>query len=155
MELNKAARIKFREILGEGEQEDAIDYDDCLLERLEHAQEVFSLLKDKQEWEIVHLMRGTIEQTERSFGFDIGYWGGDHFSVICDCVVMPTWHPPDPRDFDELAKALERLNNHLLFRSVADAEIFKAWYISRSWAESETYEGQFCLIRVDQVHPRN
>ncbi len=35
---------------------------------------------------------------------------------------MPMWHLPDPADFEELAEALRRLNEHGLFQTHVEAE---------------------------------
>jgi hypothetical protein len=37
-------------------------------------------------------------------GYDIGYWRGDHYSLISDSFVAPCWHPPAPDAFRTLAK---------------------------------------------------
>jgi hypothetical protein len=75
--------------------------DDDLIETLEETREVFGLLQRPQDYEVVRLTRGSAEVRTSTLGFDVGYWGGDHFSIVADCSVMPRGHPPDPRAFDQ------------------------------------------------------
>jgi hypothetical protein len=77
------------------------------------------------------------------FGYDVGYWGGDHFLIVCDTVVAPQWHPPDPDDFFEVAERVRGLNEHLLFPNHGDALAFRSYYLSKEWAETEFGPGQF------------
>ncbi len=83
-----------------------------------------------------------------TLGFDVGFWRSDHFSLIADTAICPTWHPPAPKDWAELSNRLLRLNNHALFDSVADAEEFRAYYRSKDWAETEDAPGEFAVIEV-------
>jgi len=61
---------------------------------------------------------------------------------------MPRWHPPDPKDFQEVAGQLRSLNQHVLFDSQEHATQFLQYYKSRPWAESEDEPGEFCIIRL-------
>lgn len=147
MDSDGLARKTMRYILGD---ELRLDCDNDLLSSLEQAQEVFELLDSPQEHEIIYLRRNKFDQTDRTLGYDIGYWGGDHYSLICDTVVMPTWHPPEPEDWGELAEKFKILNSNLLFSSPTEAEKFKAYYKTKEWAETETND-EFCIIQVDEV----
>ncbi|MGE5294175.1 MAG: hypothetical protein ACM3VT_05050 [Solirubrobacterales bacterium] len=111
---------------------------------------IHGLLDQLSSWEIIHVQRDEFLVSDATLGFDIGYWSGDHFSLIADTIVTPMWHPPAPEDWGELLGQLSRLNEHLLFARPEDAAAFRAWYISRPWAETE---GEFCIIQVDQVSP--
>jgi hypothetical protein len=84
-------------------------------------------------------------------GYDVGYWSGDHFSLINDTLVAPLWHPPQPEDFQELAAHAHELNNHVLFPSASLAAKFRQWYLTKPWAETEYEPGEFCLIRVSSL----
>jgi hypothetical protein len=126
-----------------------IDVD--ITDSIAQAREVLSLLKNKKDYEIIHLSRTDYIKTDRTLGFDIGYWGGDHFSLICDCSVMPMYHSPEPEDFNELSIWLRMLNKHLLFETSDDAESFRKYYMTKQWAEKEEYEGEFCIIQVDEI----
>src|SRR5262249_19854116 len=79
---NYGARLRFMTILGDPIPEG--DFDDRLLPDLEAAREVFSLLENPGAYEIVHLSRDPFCQVGTFLGFDIGYWGGSHYSIICD-----------------------------------------------------------------------
>jgi hypothetical protein len=90
----EAARRRFLEILGAGVPEE--DFDEDLLPDYSAAREVFSLLRSPNDYEIVQLAREPFIEGADTLGFDIGYWGGDHYSIICDSAVRPLWHPPHP-----------------------------------------------------------
>lgn len=122
--------------------------DEDLLKLLRDAVEVLSLTDNPSTWEAVHFSRCGASDLGKLLGYDIGYWGGDHFSLIAGTIVIPRWHPPAPEDFADLAAALSCLNENLLFDSTVDADEFKQFYKSKSWAETEDYDGQFCAIRV-------
>jgi hypothetical protein len=109
---------------------------------------VHELLDNPLEYEIAFVSRDPAVSVGDSFGFDIGYWGGDHFSLICDAAIAPRWHPPDPDDYAQLAVQLRALNAHSLFPTREHARAFSAFYQSRSWAESELEPGQFVIIEV-------
>lgn len=146
MHSNQHARWRFREIIGKDTPVE--DYDEDILPNLTVAQEVYTLLDNSDEYEIVVVAREPLEANIKSLGFDIGYWGGDHFSLICDSIIMPVWHPPDPADFNELGEKLQGLNEHVLFQTWAEAEKFRSYYVTKPWAEMETAPGQFCIIQI-------
>lgn len=149
MQTDARARHRFCEITGEaGADDDDFDYD--LLSNAADAMEVMSLVDDPDKWEIIRVSRLS-ESRHGALGFDIAYWGGDHFSLIADTIVIPTWHPPDSKDFMALREALSSLNACLLFDSAQAAEDFKTYYKSRPWAETEATDGEFCIIRVEAV----
>jgi hypothetical protein len=110
---------------------------------------------DPSTWEIVHVARGTTDPVAQTLGFDLGYWDGNHFSALCDVLVMPRWHPAPPEDFDGLRRHASRLNGHTLFVTAADASAFRDWYVTRPWAEEEYFPGEFQVIRVDVVAPQD
>ena len=147
------ARYRFREIIGKPEDEysplSEIDYD--LLENLADAKDLHSLVDDPKKWEIIHVFQGEFQCSEDTLGFDIGYWGSNHFSLIGDTIVTPLFHNPPLEGLHDLASSFSRLNEHLLFRSTGDAETFRRYYKSKSWAEEEFAEGEFCIIRVDEA----
>lgn len=155
VDLNKeqAARRRFLEINGENREEwdhyvEGWDYNKSLILSLDTAKELCVLLDKPQDYEIVQVSREHYDTDFRPLGFDIGYWGGDNFSLICDSVVMPQWHAPDPSDLTDLSRTLSCLNQHVLFPTVRDAELFREYYLSRPWAETEDFPGEFCVIQV-------
>ncbi len=127
------------------------EFDNGLLGSLEQALELYNLLDKKDHFEIVILARESFTETDKTLGYDIGYWGGDHFSIICDSAIMPMWHPPHPKDFGGLAERFKKLNRHLLFENESDARDFREYYKSFDWAEKEMHDGQFCIIQVTEV----
>jgi hypothetical protein len=82
-------------------------------------------------------------------GFDVGYWGGGNFSILCDAAIWPRWHPPIPDAIPDLVRHVEKLNGHGLFPSAASATAFAEWYSSQDWAEREP-EG-FHVIAVGSL----
>ena len=71
---------------------------------------------------------------------------GHHF-ILCSLNVI--------RRRRTKAAALTSLNESLLFDSPADASDFKIFYTSKSWAETEGYEGEFCVTRVSTGEEAN
>ena len=82
-------------------------------------------------------------------GFDVGYWGGGNFSILCDSALWPTWHPPVPEAIPKLARQLADLNQYGLFRTADVAKTFAGWYSSQDWAEQEPTD--FIVIAVGSV----
>ena len=128
--------------------EHGIPSDPDLLPTRSMAEEVYAALERPTEYEIVALSRDPAARGAGWFGFDVGYWGGDHFSLVCDTAIAPRWHPPWPEDFEELAEQLRALNEFALFPTRAGAETFRSWYQTKHWAETEMEPGQFCVIAV-------
>ena len=120
-------------------------FDADLLPTLEVAREIFSLVDDPSERELVRVNRTTESITPRTLGFDVGYWGSDHFSAILNSIVSP--HPRlDPVP---LVPWAGRLNRHLLLPTAVAAHEYRAWYVSQPWGETETTPGEFHVIRVE------
>ena len=95
----------------------------------------------------MHVAVDPLGATAATLVYDIGWWGGNFYSIVCDSVVTPTWHPPDPADFNALATELRRVNEHVLFATPDDARAFARWYEARRWAES----GPFVAVRLEAV----
>lgn len=150
MRTEQAARRRFIEILGSDVPE---DFDDDLLAEQPAAREVFSLLVCPKEYEIVQVAREPFIENANTLGFDIGYWGGDHYSIICDSAVRPHWHPPQPECFDDLARQLKMVNESFLFPSAETAAAFRSWYRTQDWAETEFRTDEFCIIQVNKPRP--
>jgi hypothetical protein len=145
---DQAARRLFLEILGPDVPEN--DFDDDLLPDYSAASDVFALLDSRDDYEIVQVAREPFVQTGNTLGFDTGYWGGDHYSIICDSAVRPLWHPPQPECFDELARQLQMVNESFLFPSAESAATFRSWYRTQYWAETESRPDEFCIIQVNK-----
>jgi hypothetical protein len=145
---NAKARFRFRQLIGGIDDSYNAGADEDLLPSQSDAKQVFDLLDESESWEIIRLSRGILDSTSTTLGFDIGYWGGDHFSLIADVIVIPRWHPPALDDFGGLKQALSALNANLLFDSTKAAEEYRVYYTSKLWAETVD---EFCLIRVDAI----
>jgi hypothetical protein len=151
------ARYRFREIIGkpvdEYDPSSGKSYD--VLDNLADAKELYFLLDDPRRWEIIHVSRADSLDTENTLGYDIGHWNSLHFSLIGDTIVTPFWfhtfHTPPREDYVELTQEFSKLNEHLLFASINDAESFRSYYKSKSWAEEECIGDEFDIIRVDIV----
>jgi hypothetical protein len=141
------ASRRFRELIGEGELEPDIDED--LFQEDSMAKEIFSLLDCPDDYELLRLSRREFPKSNCLLGYDIGYWGGDHFSLICDSFVAPIWHPPQPEAFHTLVAKLRAVNTYLLFPTPETAVEFRAWYRKQDWAETETGSiDEFQIIQV-------
>jgi hypothetical protein len=127
------------------------DDDGDLLPSIELALEVYRLLDIPEQYEIIMVKRQDFETNPNTLGFDIGYWGGDHFSLIADTLVTPMFHPAPEEDYQELRQRLSALNPNILFDNPEDASEFRNWYKSKDWAETEDREDEFCIIQVDRT----
>lgn len=87
------------------------DYNDAI--------NTFKKINNKQIYEIIRVCKEKFEYNSNVIGFDIGYCGGDHFSLIADTIVIPTWHGPPEKDYNEILNKLKPLlNENLLFNTV-------------------------------------
>jgi hypothetical protein len=153
---DEAARRKFLELNGVDRYDWGLyDHEDDhnleLIQDLSIAEELQKLVDSPEDFEIIEIARGNFGTKHNFLGFDVGYWGQDHFSIICDSAIIPKWHSPDPEAFEELSRHLRCLNEHLLFSKPKDAENFRKYYRSQPWAEEEDPVGQFCIIQVAVV----
>jgi len=126
----------------------------CVVPTVENAHELMALVDLPSEYEIVRLSQsapGEMCKGDTGLGFDIGCWGSDSYSIICDSAVWPRWHGPAGDVFDELAKQLADLNSYCLFQTYEAAERFRSWYRTRDWAEREGEPGEFCIIKIEAV----
>jgi hypothetical protein len=128
-------------------------------ELIEDAFTVYDLLENKNNYEIIELKRKKFNSDETFLGFDIGYWGSDHFSIISDTMIAPQWHAPDPEDFNTLFLFAKRLNKNLLFKTEKDAMEFRKYYLKTKWAETDSphagEESEFYIIQVNKVNYQN
>jgi hypothetical protein len=138
--------VRFRQIIGDPNYDPAVS-EECL-PSLDDAVKVHALLDRPEDYELVLLERDLSGPGSSVLGYDVGYWASHHFSLICDTLVMPLWHPPQPEDFGELAELARRLNAHLLFPAAYAAAAFREWYVGKAGAETESEPGQFCVMRV-------
>ena len=157
VEVNTEAQLKMLELLGSPPENYDPDFDTSMLPKLAQAIEVINLIDSEKraDYEIIKITRESTIKDNSTLGYDIGYWGGDFFSLICDSSIWPKWHGPTWSDVPELARQLKVLNTHLLFDDYRQAVVFREWYKTKEWAETENKNGQFCIIRVDECKLAN
>lgn len=126
-------------------------FDPDLLPTVEHAHEILALTDDPSIQEVIRATRRSTEARGGTLGFDVGYWGSDHFSALCDSLLMPRWHGAPPEAFDALRSWGEKLTPAQLLATSADAHAFRSWYLAQEWSERESFPGQIEVIRVDTV----
>lgn len=126
-------------------------FDPDLIDEPGLAREILALTDDPGEHELVYVSRGTATLDARTLGFDVGYWGSDHFSLIADALVTPRWHPAPLTVLNELAVWAATLNEALLFSTAEAAAEYREWYRTQDWAEQESAPDQFQIIRVDEA----
>jgi len=142
------ARRRLLAILG---ADHTCDHYPCsLVPTLAQAHELLLLADHPEEYEVVRLSRDNPDGG-RLLGFDVGYWGGGNYSILCDSVIWPMWHPPVPAVLGDLAHHVESLNDFMLFPDRASAERFRSFYLTQSWAETEDEPGEFSVIRIEAV----
>jgi len=120
-------------------------YPRAFLTQVQQAASVQTALARPDAYEIVELCTHP-EAPIGLLGFDVGYWGGGNFSILCDAAVWPTWHPPEAEAVTELARRVGGLNRNGLFPTTEEATIFTAWYSSQEWAEKQSTD--FAVIAV-------
>lgn len=126
----------------------------CVVPTVENARELASLLETPSQYEIVRLSQsspGEVCVEDKDLGFDIGYWGRDSYSIICDAAIWPRWHGPYDDILPELATRLTELNSNCLFQAHEAADRFRSWYRTQDWAEQEGEPGEFYIIKVETV----
>jgi hypothetical protein len=144
--VDERARQRLLEILGPNHE--CEHYPCSLVPMLAQACELMRLVDRPEEYEIVRLSHGESSNAPL-LGYDVGYWGGGNFSILCDSVIWPVWHGPVPEAFDELAQHIECLNAHALFPDHESADRFRSFYVKQSWAETEAVTGEFSVIRIE------
>ena len=125
--------------------------DDLCFFSLEEMQNVYKLIDNKADFEILEIIQNKEVTTDKTIGFDVGYIGGDFFSAIADTAIKPMFHPPDFDDMDDIVGHLKKLNDKVLFDTFEDAKIYRQAYLSKEWAEKEMYEGQITIIQIRTV----
>lgn len=133
--------VRMEELKREGR----VDPDDELILSLDDARDVLRWMEQERPgvYEIVWTriaVRGAEPPTGwRSLGFEPTYFGGDHFSAICDCMCFPRWHGTD-QEGTLFADYFSRLNSSGLFGDATTAKEFLDCYLSFDWTETGDYE---------------
>lgn len=128
-----------------GPEAQATPYPRAFLGDRGDAASVRAELSRPDRYELVELCSGSDSPAE-ILGFDIGYWGGGNFSILCDAALWPTWHPVTLEAIPELSRHLAELNQHALFPTVEAANAYTVWYLGQNWAEGPPED--FILIAV-------
>lgn len=121
-----------------------------LLPDLPGAMHVRSFLEDAAAFDLIEVALYPFRTSRPSIGFDVGWWGSSNFSIICDAVVWPIWHPPPAEAVPALVDALSDLNDAVLFADPRAAERYREVYRTQAWAEDEP--PPFDLIEVALVN---
>ncbi len=122
----------------------------AVLSQLGQAAAVLRAIREPGGFELVELTTGDDACTD-SLGFDVGYWGGGNFSILCDVAIWPTWHPPSDDALERIASFVAQLNDSLLFPSRDPAQRYRDWYAGQSWAEDHPED--FEIIEVGCLAP--
>ncbi len=123
-------------------------YPRACLERPEQAWAVYDALSEKSTYEVIELC-STSDLPRDLLGFDVGYWGGGNFSILCDAAIWPIWHPPDLAALPDLARTLSVLNAKALFPTEDSAKRYRDWYAEQPWAEDDP--SAFTIIAIGAV----
>ena len=142
------ARRRLVEILGPDHL--CRHYPCSVVQSLAHAKELRLLTGHPFQYEVVCLSRTDLSESP-SLGFDVGYWSGGNYSILCDTVIWPMWHGPEPAAYVEPSQYVGCLNHHMLFPDPGSAERFRSFYRTQPWAETEAEPDDFCVIGVEVV----
>lgn len=131
---------------------EGVYYNHTVLHNYDDVMEIYEMLERPAEWEVIHIRRKEYNVNNHTLGFDIGF-GGGKFSLIADTIITPMWHPVVDEDCDEVKGELLMLNDHLLFDTPEQAKMFREYYKSKPWAETDydSVLGGFNVLQVDTV----
>jgi hypothetical protein len=151
-DLDAAARSRLRQIVGSDvgilAQDEWLIDGPWLIPDLKMAAELMQLLSAPREYELMEVARYPARTTRTPLGFDVGYWASGGFSLICDSMVWPIWHPPDVEALDHLARHAAILNENILFPTAQNAAAFRDFYELQEWSEKD---GGFEIVEVAMV----
>ena len=120
---------------------------------LDDALYVYSLLENPEEWELIWAAPSDSESFRPAgtqlLGYEPTWYSGDHFSAVCDCMCFPRWHGTD-EDGTLFQSHFQRLNQHALFDSAADAGEFLDFYLSHDWTET----GEYVIAEIRALPPK-
>jgi hypothetical protein len=142
---NLEARRRFAILENKISQEDTPE--DLCFYSLQEIKQVYGLIEDKGNYEIIQFIELFAVTNENTLGFDVGFLADD-YSVIADTAIKPTWHPPVFSDMQDIIEHLKLLNEHCLFPTLEQAEAFRDTYLTKDWGEKESYERQITTFQV-------
>jgi hypothetical protein len=112
------------------------------LSRLIDAEEVLQLVTDKASHELIWARNVEAALTAPTGWITLGYeptwFGGDHFSPLCDCFFFPRWHGPDTGGI-LFKEHFESLNVNGLFETGEQARDYVTRYELQDWTETGPY----------------
>lgn len=123
-------------------------FNDTVFIHLGTAKKILSQVENKDDYEIIKISSPeAVLNFDGFLGYDVGYFGGDGFSAICDSFIMPRWHPLAISQIDEFLSNIKSLNDNLLFPNEKLAQEFCDYYLRQDWAE-ESYENDIRVVGV-------
>ena len=123
---------------------------DMLLES-SHLNNVINKIISKNRYDPIKISTVNDKKNKKFIGFDIGYWGGDNFSIISDSMLLPMWHGAPKEAWTGLLKFSKKLNNYTLFDNFDDAFEFRSYYLMQNWAEKEMHENEICIQIIEEI----
>lgn len=112
-QIDREARRQLVVILGPDHQ--CEHYPCHLVSTLAEADALKRVVDCPADYEIVRLSTDDSDGGGERLGYDVGYWGGGNYSILCDSVLWPVWHPPPREALPMLAGRVASLNAHMLF----------------------------------------
>ena len=154
IDRDEPARSRLREILGPDtsvlEEDQWLVDGPWLIPDLDYVVELRRVLSVPEQFELIEVAKSPARTSRPGIGFDVGYWASGNFSVLCDSMVWPMWHPPPKEAAVELAHHACNLNEHVLFPTEVAAQSFREFYNTQDWAETPD---EFEIIEVALVDP--
>ena len=123
-------------------ESDGLAMEGCIFE-LEEARQVFRCLCEPTLFELLYVSvesdGSPASGSWQRAGYDIAYFGGDHYSAIANCMFFPSWWGTDETGklYD---RYFQRLNMHGLFDCLDDAYEFRDYYVKVSGDNSNDLE---------------
>jgi hypothetical protein len=151
-QIDREARRQLVVILGPDHQ--CEHYPCHLVSTLAEADALKLVVDCPADYEIVRLSTDDSDGGGERLGYDVGYWGGGNYSILCDSVLWPVSHPPPPEALPMLAGRVASLNAHMLFPDRRFAMEFREYYRTQSWAETEGEDEEFRIIAVETIQAR-
>jgi len=122
--------------------EDAGRSADDFIHSLDDVKRVWEKLRAPTNWEVVWVadIEAGIAAPPHTplLGFEPTWFTGDHLSAIADCMCFPIWHGNDEGGL-LFAEHHDRLNEHALFPTQHEAQVFLQHYRSFDWTETGEY----------------
>jgi hypothetical protein len=123
---------------------------DSYIAGLEAAASVRRLLNKPELWELISVtvVTGTsgLSPVGDPLGYDVAYYGGDHYSALANSMFFPSWWGTDEEGKLYL-EFYELLNAHGLFERPEDARHFLEFYLKTTSDTGEYLE----ILRINST----